>query len=156
MDVKSTKEQKKEMHANIDAFLRFPLSPGDLLCASIISILLISGWRWHQRHRPAVKSSHGGDIEALKISPLQDFDWQTTEPLQLRPFRGKDKYYLTMGLFFLLSFTSTSCIIYKAGKYTPNKHTTSNRNPRPIRPHPNGQNLQRPSRLPHLSTGAAP
>ncbi|KAI9815267.1 MAG: hypothetical protein M1827_002747 [Pycnora praestabilis] len=30
------------------------------------------------------------------IQPLPDFDWQTTEPLQIRPF--KPRYHLTMGL----------------------------------------------------------
>ncbi|CAI7608203.1 unnamed protein product [Penicillium pancosmium] len=28
---------------------------------------------------------------------LKDFRWESTEPLQLRPFRGKEKYNLTMG-----------------------------------------------------------
>jgi len=29
------------------------------------------------------------------VVPLKDFDWKTTEPLKLRPF--KPKYHLTMG-----------------------------------------------------------
>jgi hypothetical protein len=30
-----------------------------------------------------------------EIIPLPDFDWRTTEPLKIRPF--KPKYHLTMG-----------------------------------------------------------
>lgn len=30
------------------------------------------------------------------IEPLQKFDWSTTEPIQIRPF--KPKYHLTMGM----------------------------------------------------------
>jgi hypothetical protein len=30
-----------------------------------------------------------------EVEPLDDFDWKTTEPLQIRPF--KPKYNLTMG-----------------------------------------------------------
>jgi hypothetical protein len=31
------------------------------------------------------------------IIPLEGFNWENTEPLQFRPFQGKDKYNLTMG-----------------------------------------------------------
>lgn len=31
----------------------------------------------------------------LAIEPLHDFDWKSTEPLKIRPF--KPKYHLTMG-----------------------------------------------------------
>ncbi|KAJ5494183.1 hypothetical protein N7463_010270 [Penicillium fimorum] len=31
------------------------------------------------------------------ITPLEGFNWEETEPLQFRPFKGKDKYNLTMG-----------------------------------------------------------
>lgn len=34
--------------------------------------------------------------------PLKGFRWESTEPLQLRPFRGKEKYNLTMGEIILL------------------------------------------------------
>lgn len=34
----------------------------------------------------------------LRIIPLHGFNWKSTEPLQLRPFRGKEKYNLTMAI----------------------------------------------------------
>jgi hypothetical protein len=45
------------------------------------------------------------------IEPLKDFDWKTTPPLKLRPF--KPKYHLTMGerhssqYMYLLSLTTS-------------------------------------------------
>ncbi|KAJ5918853.1 hypothetical protein N7454_009997 [Penicillium verhagenii] len=39
-----------------------------------------------------------GDTKYPLIVPLQDFDWKNTEPLQFRPFRGKEKYNLTMAI----------------------------------------------------------
>ncbi|KAH8645500.1 hypothetical protein BX600DRAFT_478233 [Xylariales sp. PMI_506] len=44
--------------------------------------------------------SRGGYIShesQLKIEPLKDFDWETTEPLKFRPF--KPTYHITMGKF---------------------------------------------------------
>jgi hypothetical protein len=37
------------------------------------------------------------DEKLPTITPLKDFSWETTEPPQFRPFRGKDKFNLTMG-----------------------------------------------------------
>jgi hypothetical protein len=34
----------------------------------------------------------------LTIEALQNFDWKTTEPIKIRPF--KPKYHLTMGMAF--------------------------------------------------------
>ncbi|KAJ5103593.1 hypothetical protein N7532_004122 [Penicillium argentinense] len=67
--------------------------PGTCICA----------WRWiHQRKpSPIARSDHkksGIKNEVPVITPLRDFSWQTTEPLQLRPFRGKEKYNLTMAI----------------------------------------------------------
>jgi hypothetical protein len=39
------------------------------------------------------------DHKEPMIIPLEEFDWEKTEPLQFRPFQGKDKYNLTMGEF---------------------------------------------------------
>ena len=48
------------------------------------------------------------------ITPLPDFDWETTEPLKLRPF--KPKYHLTMGKHFYLLRISTRvrelCVVF--------------------------------------------
>lgn len=34
------------------------------------------------------------------IDPLHDFDWSSTDPARIRPF--KPKYFLTMGTLFIL------------------------------------------------------
>lgn len=39
------------------------------------------------------------------IKPLENFDWEKTEPLQFRPFQGKPKYNLTMGMSYTSSWT---------------------------------------------------
>ncbi|KAJ5543818.1 hypothetical protein N7494_005097 [Penicillium frequentans] len=38
------------------------------------------------------------DYEGPALSPLRDFDWEKTQPMQFRPFRGNDRYNLTMAL----------------------------------------------------------
>ncbi|KAI2680770.1 hypothetical protein CBS147317_718 [Penicillium roqueforti] len=38
------------------------------------------------------------DNKTSPIIPLEGFNWEETEPLQFRPFKGKDKYNLTMAL----------------------------------------------------------
>jgi hypothetical protein len=40
--------------------------------------------------------------EFPEVKELPEFDWQTTEPLKLRPF--KPRYHLTMGKFVLFGF----------------------------------------------------
>jgi len=40
------------------------------------------------------------------VEPLPNFDWKTTEPIKLRPF--KPKYNLTMGLCFVLHSPPTT------------------------------------------------
>lgn len=50
--------------------------------------------------RDQAKSSTGEDKEVdpyHSLEPLQDFDWSSTEPIKIRPF--KPKYHLTMGKF---------------------------------------------------------
>ncbi|KAF2500386.1 hypothetical protein BU16DRAFT_556854 [Lophium mytilinum] len=48
-------------------------------------------------HRHASKSHQAPTDDVYnKIEPLSDFKWQTTEPLQIRPF--KPRYHLTMAL----------------------------------------------------------
>ncbi|KAJ5094097.1 hypothetical protein N7456_009958 [Penicillium angulare] len=38
------------------------------------------------------------DMKSPTVKPLMNFDWQSTEPLQLRSFQGKHKYNLTMAI----------------------------------------------------------
>ncbi|PSS12800.1 hypothetical protein M430DRAFT_124428 [Amorphotheca resinae ATCC 22711] len=46
--------------------------------------------------QPAQASDEKTKDPTTEIIPLPDFDWRTTEPLKIRPF--KPKYHLTMGL----------------------------------------------------------
>ncbi|KAJ5287632.1 hypothetical protein N7478_003318 [Penicillium angulare] len=54
--------------------------------------------RWLERSSAPTLSNleDETDIKNPTIKPLMDFDWQNTEPLQLRSFQGKHKYNLTM------------------------------------------------------------
>jgi len=47
------------------------------------------------RTAPSLKQQKDESAAKSMITPLLDFNWKTTEPLQLRPF--KPKYHLTMG-----------------------------------------------------------
>lgn len=70
------------------------------LIAAFIARLFLSLWRWIRRGSPAVGTvaSDGEKYnEEPTIPAVEGFEWETTEPLQLRPFRGKEKYNLTMG-----------------------------------------------------------
>ncbi|KAJ5232531.1 hypothetical protein N7468_005487 [Penicillium chermesinum] len=60
-------------------------------------------YRWNQRSLPRLAarynvSKHTTNYEGPTIIPLEDFEWKTTAPLQFRPFKGKDRYNLTMAL----------------------------------------------------------
>jgi hypothetical protein len=80
---------------------------GTLSVPSLFGVLLVGlclwTWRW-SRQRGLFQSeaslkvpANESDGEAPIIAPLMGFNWETTEPLQFRPFRGKEKYNLTMG-----------------------------------------------------------
>ncbi|KAJ5095417.1 hypothetical protein NUU61_004773 [Penicillium alfredii] len=75
-------------------------SPRAGLAALLLSVCL-AVWRWTRpsRNIPAQldTTTTAVDLKSPSITPLEGFDWETTEPLQFRPFRGKDKYNLTMG-----------------------------------------------------------
>lgn len=70
-----------------------PLSLRSLVGVLVVGLCLWS-YRWFRRPvAPAVSR----DDKSPVITPLNEFDWRTTEPLQFRPFQGKEKYNLTMG-----------------------------------------------------------
>ncbi|KAJ5235158.1 uncharacterized protein N7469_004326 [Penicillium citrinum] len=71
-----------------------------LLLAALAIICLVSwGWRWASSPSSMTKwRPNDSELKRkLRIIPLHGFNWKSTEPLQLRPFRGKEKYNLTMG-----------------------------------------------------------
>ncbi|KAJ6115836.1 hypothetical protein N7523_006253 [Penicillium sp. IBT 18751x] len=74
----------------------------------LFGVLLISSclwtWRWSQ-HRSLTPSkvnptilANEPDVKNPGIAPLTEFNWETTESPQFRPFRGKEKFNLTMAL----------------------------------------------------------
>ncbi|KAJ5141316.1 Protein of unknown function DUF3445 [Penicillium atrosanguineum] len=72
---------------------------GALLIGSCLWI-----WRW-SRQRILTHSKTSSKVLANEtdgknpiIAPLEEFNWETTEPPQFRPFRGKEKFNLTMAL----------------------------------------------------------
>ncbi|KAJ5588879.1 hypothetical protein N7537_011557 [Penicillium hordei] len=83
---------------NIDA--PWPIIPRNLLYVLIVG-LCAAMWRIRQ-YRKA--NSYGqtkttySDNKTSPIIPLEGFNWEETEQLQYRPFKGKDKYNLTMAL----------------------------------------------------------
>ncbi|KAJ5541281.1 hypothetical protein N7494_006357 [Penicillium frequentans] len=71
-----------------------PLSLRSLIGVLVIGLCLWS-YRWFRRPvAPAVSR----DSKSPVITPLNNFDWKSTEPLQFRPFQGKEKYNLTMAI----------------------------------------------------------
>ncbi|KAJ5584437.1 uncharacterized protein N7459_004237 [Penicillium hispanicum] len=78
------------------------LSPWSLVVVLIAGICL-RAWRWSQKRAPLLPERprdqvDGDDVKGPAIAPLEDFKWEETEPLQFRPFRGRDRYNLTMAI----------------------------------------------------------
>jgi hypothetical protein len=70
-----------------------------LLFLLAIAMMVWTLWRWSM----ATRKSGGEQTLAeskdpdpyYNLEPLENFDWSTTEPIKIRPF--KPKYHLTMG-----------------------------------------------------------
>lgn len=81
-----------------------------LLIKCLLAALFVGAcfwaWRWSQVRGLLSASSRMSEENEMKrkpeIMPSKDFSWESTEPLQLRPFWGKEKYNLTMGEAILL------------------------------------------------------
>jgi hypothetical protein len=78
----------------------------------LVAVLLIAlnqiRLKNNERKRIGYEKRYLRAPEFPEVEELVDFDWKTTEPLQLRPF--KPKYHLTMGEFhFLLKEIGGSC-----------------------------------------------
>ncbi|EDO02341.1 hypothetical protein SS1G_04817 [Sclerotinia sclerotiorum 1980 UF-70] len=72
--------------------------------------------RYQKSHFNNEKASDS--IDSQTIVPLTDFDWRTTEPLKIRPF--KPIYHMTMGMKRLLPRDS-SCPVVFSDFYLQNK-----------------------------------
>ncbi|OQD89698.1 hypothetical protein PENANT_c002G06857 [Penicillium antarcticum] len=71
-----------------------------LLCALIMG-LCVAAWKARQyRYTCATVKTKPilSDKKEPVIIPLEGFDWEKTEPLQFRPFQGKEKFNLTMSI----------------------------------------------------------
>jgi hypothetical protein len=68
---------------------------GILLLALSVGILIIR--RYHVSIREQMRKAALSKHKQSTTTPLEGFEWENTEPLQFRPFQGKDKYNLTMG-----------------------------------------------------------
>ncbi|KAJ5385998.1 hypothetical protein N7509_008539 [Penicillium cosmopolitanum] len=77
-----------------------------LLTKCLLGALFVGAcfWAWRRSQARGLRStssqiSKGNEIKRQPvIMPLKGFRWESTEPLQLRPFRGKEKYNLTMAI----------------------------------------------------------
>ena len=75
-----------------------------LLCLLIVGLCAAIGRILQFRTATAngrTKTTYS-DNQTFPIIPLEGFNWEKTEPLQFRPFKGKDKYNLTMGKSLLI------------------------------------------------------
>jgi hypothetical protein len=69
------------------------------LVGALIMGLCVAAWRVRQyRYTCATVKTKPvlSDKKEPVITPLGGFDWEKTEPLQFRPFKGKEKFNLTM------------------------------------------------------------
>ncbi|KAJ5722635.1 hypothetical protein N7488_000670 [Penicillium malachiteum] len=74
-----------------------------LLIGLILGLFVYYKWHRSQQHpdsipQTVVKTENQVGSKDPIITPLADFDWETTQPLQLRPFQGKEKFNLTMAI----------------------------------------------------------
>ncbi|KAJ5561757.1 hypothetical protein N7535_003782 [Penicillium sp. DV-2018c] len=68
----------------------------------ILAVALGAGiWKIRQYHKARASrkvQASFSDNKLQPITPLEGFDWEKTEPIQFRPFKGKEKYNLTMAI----------------------------------------------------------
>lgn len=100
----------------------WPIISSNLLYILIVGLCAVM-WRVRQ-YRKA--NAYGrtkttcSDNKTSPIIPLEEFNWEETEQLQFRPFKGKDKYNLTMGEF------PTLPILYKCAILQHSTHIQTN------------------------------
>ena len=83
------------------------------LAAILVALVLFIIWRAF-RNGEIIERQDTEPIDEKKedydayhdLEPLPNFDWSTTEPIRIRPF--KPKYYLTMGRSLYLITTNMS------------------------------------------------
>jgi hypothetical protein len=77
------------------------------LVGALIMGLCVGAWRVRQyRYTCATVKTKPvlSDKKETVITPLEGFDWEKTEPLQFRPFKGKEKFNLTMCEYLFISY----------------------------------------------------
>ncbi|KAJ5158609.1 Protein of unknown function DUF3445 [Penicillium coprophilum] len=89
-----------EASYKLDIGAPWPIFSRHLLCAFIVGLCAVV-WRVRQsRKANAYEKTKPtcSENEKSTIKPLEGFNWEETEPLQFRPFKGKENYNLTMAL----------------------------------------------------------
>ncbi|OQE40890.1 hypothetical protein PENCOP_c005G08105 [Penicillium coprophilum] len=88
-----------EASYKLDVGAPWPMFSRHLLCAFIVGLCAVV-WRVRQSRKANAyeRKPTCSDNEKSTIKPLEGFNWEETEPLQFRPFKGKENYNLTMAL----------------------------------------------------------
>lgn len=71
-----------------------------LLITAIVAVAIFALWQGRRRTGSIIEDKALTNEKTKlnpyeAIEPLHDFEWSTTEPIKVRPF--KSKYHLTMG-----------------------------------------------------------
>ncbi|KAJ5793676.1 hypothetical protein N7457_000275 [Penicillium paradoxum] len=95
------RKMAEALYNKLDIGWQRPLLPITYLLSILIVGVCIYQWRGRESRNASAsgktKTTYS-DEKQPSITPLEGFDWQKTKPLQLRPFKGKDKYNLTMAI----------------------------------------------------------
>ncbi|KAJ5539816.1 hypothetical protein N7513_008148 [Penicillium frequentans] len=99
MTARGAQATPDEMVESIYEQMNLITSSEPLSLRSLIGVLVIGLCLWSYRwfRRPVVPAV-SRDSKSPVITPLNNFDWKITEPLQFRPFQGKEKFNLTMAI----------------------------------------------------------
>lgn len=100
------------------------------LVGALIMGLCVAAWRVRQyRYTCATVTTKPvlSDKKETVITPLVGFDWEKTEPLQFRPFKGKDKFNLTMCEYLFCYTSSAYIVLYQDSKNIYRLTSISNR-----------------------------
>lgn len=98
------------------AFLSFSRTLSvEILLVTLVAGLCIWTCRWARQSKQVSDLKAGSDASNVKmpvITPLRGFNWKTTEPMQFRPFVGKERYNMTMGMNLHLPSSYTPARVY--------------------------------------------
>ncbi|TPX19670.1 hypothetical protein DIZ76_017462 [Coccidioides immitis] len=82
-----------------------------LMFVGLLSMIWYRKWVNVQHAKKLQKMRSQSASKFPEIEPLEDFEWEKTEPLQFRPF--KPKYHLTMGKYMMSGWESKYMLTYR-------------------------------------------